>query len=49
MLGMVHKRDIYEGIARYIYTKRLLQDFFEEDSARVWVAKRRALRDVWLG
>lgn len=46
-VAAVDNRNIDEDIAWYTSLTRLLQDFLEENGARMWVEKRRALRDVW--
>lgn len=44
-VATVDKRSNDEGIARYTSTARVLQDYSEEEGARVWLAKRKALLD----
>lgn len=43
------KQNIDNGIARYIFTKRLIQNFLEEDGACVCITKRKALLYASLG
>lgn len=41
--------NIGRGTARYTWRTRQVQDYLEEDSDCMWIAKRRALLDVWPG
>lgn len=47
-VATVDNLSINEGLAQYSTTTRLLQDYFEEDCARVCVAKERVLLNFWL-
>lgn len=43
VVASVNKRSIDESSAQYMLTTRLLLDYLEDDSARVWIADGSAL------